>query len=625
MGNKQFENIPINFIKQNNDKNNCNNDNNDYIKENHIIGQSKPMNLEQMDIIKQQMLKIICKILCDDKKTGTGFFCKIQISGEFNYIPVLITNNHVLGEKDITKGNSIKFTLNDDKVSHQIFIDEKRKCYTDEDLDVTIIEIKKEDNIELKTCLDIDDNIYVEIPDDFYKNKSIYLLHYELGDKIEVSFGSIKNIKEDFTINHACSTDKGSSGGPIINSLNYKVIGIHKGAKEGKKFNLGSLIKKPIEDFFNNNNIQNNIEDFFIICEQDKSEVNNNDNFNNININNNILNKNIENFLQIQSRKYKSILKNKKPPIYFEKIKEFIILENWEVFELSLKNRDRNLAKSIILFLIIALKKDNILIEIVKKFPDLDNIVIEALKANYEKDKLRKYFYDTGNYEELFLMNIEEFFKCESIYDRKEILGEAKKFLKEIKNYEYYEYYRNYLKDFESSITLKKNLLEDKIISETDLTSFDISIYNCYNCFELPKEYFFNENKNLILSQKILTYLWFKGLIKKNNLIVLKEIIRTYGYQKLQITPLKIAKLLFDSRFFDLSVQFIKEDSYHKNFEEKIELLKKMEKCDYIIEILKTDKKVTKERKKLLLDEIYLLAPKLRQYICSIKVKYKIK
>ena len=50
-----------------------------------------------------------------------------------------------------------------------------------------------------------------------------------------------------------------------------------------------------------------------------------------------------------------------------------------------------------------------------------------------------------------------------------------------------------------------------------------------------------------------------------------------------------------------------------------------MEKYSDIIEIVKIDKKVSKERKKILFDEIYLLSPKLRQYICSLKVNYKIK
>ena len=40
-----------------------------------------------------------------------------------------------------------------------------------------------------------------------------------------------------------CNTDFGSSGSPIINSFNYKVIGIHKGYKELRKINLGTLLK----------------------------------------------------------------------------------------------------------------------------------------------------------------------------------------------------------------------------------------------------------------------------------------------------------------------------------------------------------------------------------------------
>ena len=57
--------------------------------------------------------------------------------------------------------------------------------------------------------------------------------------------GIIKNINEDnYTIEHLCSTERGSSGSPILNLLNYKVIGIHKGTTEIINFewNLGTLI-----------------------------------------------------------------------------------------------------------------------------------------------------------------------------------------------------------------------------------------------------------------------------------------------------------------------------------------------------------------------------------------------
>ena len=102
-------------------------------------------------------------------------------------------------------------------------------------------------------------------------------------------------------------------------------------------------------------------------------------------------------------------------------------------------------------------------------------------------------------------------------------------------------------------------------------------------------------------------------------------IISTYGFEKLQITPLSIAKLLYEFQFNDLSVQFLKKEKSPNNFEEKIELLKKLERYDVIIEIIMNDKNVSKERKKLILNEIYILSPKLRQYIIYLKIKNKIK
>ena len=67
---------------------------------------------------------------------------------------------------------------------------------------------------------------------------------------MEYSSGVIKNISLDnYNIQHYCPSEKGSSGSPIINLTNYKVIGIHKGAKEDKNWNLGTLIKGPIDEF----------------------------------------------------------------------------------------------------------------------------------------------------------------------------------------------------------------------------------------------------------------------------------------------------------------------------------------------------------------------------------------
>ena len=65
------------------------------------------------------------------------------------------------------------------------------------------------------------------------------------------SQGTIKYIYDDFyNIDHVCDSDPGSSGGPLINLVDYKVIGIHKGGALGSKnLNLGSIIKEPIEEY----------------------------------------------------------------------------------------------------------------------------------------------------------------------------------------------------------------------------------------------------------------------------------------------------------------------------------------------------------------------------------------
>ena len=114
---------------------------------------------------------------------------------------------------------------------------------------ITIIEILENDNINIDSFLEIDEK--KEYPKIFYNKKDIYILQYS-KDYVDYSNGVIKNIGEDnYSIEHLCSTVQGSSGSPILNLLNFKVIGIHKGTPEKKNFewNLGTLIQLPIEDF----------------------------------------------------------------------------------------------------------------------------------------------------------------------------------------------------------------------------------------------------------------------------------------------------------------------------------------------------------------------------------------
>ena len=83
-------------------------------------------------------------------------------------------------------------------------------------------------------------------------------MQYPNGQKSSFSLGTIKRINNDI-IQHKCSTEFGSSGSPILNLSNYKVIGVHKlGTK--LNFNEGISIKYIIEEFnkFNHNILEKN-------------------------------------------------------------------------------------------------------------------------------------------------------------------------------------------------------------------------------------------------------------------------------------------------------------------------------------------------------------------------------
>ena len=153
------------------------------IQEKFIEKSPIPITIENTEKILNQMKKNVCKIIKRDGKRGTGFFCRIPFPDKNNIIHALVTNNHVLNEKDIQNGNSIEFTLNDDRETKIIVIDYKRKKYTNKNLDITFIEIDvMKDNIY--DFLDVNEDIANNnILINSYINSSLYVLHYAKGKK----------------------------------------------------------------------------------------------------------------------------------------------------------------------------------------------------------------------------------------------------------------------------------------------------------------------------------------------------------------------------------------------------------------------------------------------------------
>ena len=225
-------------------------------KEVEIKGAVKPISLKQTSIILNQMQTCVCRIHNGQKK-GTGFFLKIPY--QKNDLPVLITNNHVLGEEKIAEGQLITLSLqslNDEETTINIEIDNGRKRYTNEILDVTIIELN--DNDKIKNFLTLDKKVIniissenkdrTEYFNNIYKSISLYILKY-VENNILASFGLLQQISQN-SIYHKCSTVYGSSGSPIILLETNEVIGVHFGpAKHTPNTNEGTFLVEPIRQF----------------------------------------------------------------------------------------------------------------------------------------------------------------------------------------------------------------------------------------------------------------------------------------------------------------------------------------------------------------------------------------
>ena len=249
----------------------------------------KPISLEKTRKILKQMESCVCKMYIEGKK-GTGFFMKIPYKNDS--LKVLITNNHVLNDNDIDIGKTITFSLNNDKPIINIKIKENMKRYTNEILDITIIELKDNDNIN--NFLDLDEKIKERINSEnnedetqynnLFMNQSIYILSYI--DQIYSSYGLLTKISGD-TINHKCSTEEGASGSPILSLESNSVIGVHRsGTKYNLNINYGTLILKSLIEF---QQIKNNllvIKDPKKSIARNSSDFINNDNQDNLRYNN---------------------------------------------------------------------------------------------------------------------------------------------------------------------------------------------------------------------------------------------------------------------------------------------------------------------------------------------------
>ena len=229
---------------------------------------------EQSEKISKQSKLYICKIKINSK-FGTGFLCKIPFPDKNNCLSVLMSNCHVVEEKTLFEEKKLEISFDDDKIKRIINITHERKIYSikeKESYDLTILEIYPEEDkifhfFEIETI-----NVTQK-----FTNEPIYILQYpaildegrnQKSQYCSISYGKIVKINKN-EIFHDCSTQPGSSGGPILLLKNYKIIGIHKARHKYIKLNIGTSLKEQIEIFgsvFADKAIKNNYANC-IICE----------------------------------------------------------------------------------------------------------------------------------------------------------------------------------------------------------------------------------------------------------------------------------------------------------------------------------------------------------------------
>ena len=239
------------------------------IKESILLGYPNAISYECTKKILEQMEKNICKIKIGSQQ-GTGFFCKIPFPDKNKMLKVFITNNHIINNDLLMTNNAlISFKIKEDTENKTINLNNRKK-YTNQEQDITIIELKDSD--EINNYLELDDNIINQVLNDSnlnseYIDETVYIIHYP-ENKLSVSYGTLDKIYADkkYNFNHKCSTKGGSSGSPILNVNNNKIIGIHKEGQNNNNFNKGLFLNYPIKEYIklycNNDNNEMSLKEF---------------------------------------------------------------------------------------------------------------------------------------------------------------------------------------------------------------------------------------------------------------------------------------------------------------------------------------------------------------------------
>ena len=195
-----------------------------------------------------QVSKAVCKIITP-YVFGTGFLIKFFKGTEDFFC--LMSCEHVITKKLIQKKEKISFYFDNESKIREIKLEPNErfiKDFRDIDIDVTIVEIIKSDNITEDYFLLPNINFMSNLSQ--LTNIMIQIPQFPKGGNLSFSEGPIIKV-DKYELVHCASTESCSSGSPLLLKDTIKVLGIHKAGNIRKEENYAYSIG-PIFNYIKN-------------------------------------------------------------------------------------------------------------------------------------------------------------------------------------------------------------------------------------------------------------------------------------------------------------------------------------------------------------------------------------
>ena len=188
--------------------------------------------------ILEEYIKIFT---CKNQEKGIGVLCKIPLKN-CSFLPVFILHSKLLKKVDypiILKSKN--------KSNIEITIDNPKNIYNDEESNISIIEIKKDNILENNNFLEIDDN-----PEE-RNDKTFCIAQYNINNDLIESSIRLKGLNSNNSFEYLLDSSDIQFGCPILDNKNseYKFLGMHVEEKSESKNYKSVIINNCIQKYLN--------------------------------------------------------------------------------------------------------------------------------------------------------------------------------------------------------------------------------------------------------------------------------------------------------------------------------------------------------------------------------------